>query len=291
MIPRELFKQIKKIEIRTTKLVNSVFGGSYESVFKGQGMEFAEVREYYPGDDIRSIDWNVTARTGSPHVKVFHEEREMTVFLAVDVSSSLYFGSNTRLKSEVAAELCALLAFSAIRNNDKIGLLMFSEEIEKFIPIKKGKQHVLRVVREILGFRPKNCGTNVGLGLETLFKTLTRRAVIFVISDFQDRNFEKPLKVLAQNHDVIAVNIYDPRELEIPDVGYVSLEDAETGEVMIINTRRKRFRDLYKKIHTEKRQSLNTLFRSKGIDSIDIDVSKPYVIPLRSFFQTREKRR
>ncbi|MBU1862585.1 MAG: DUF58 domain-containing protein [Candidatus Omnitrophica bacterium] len=290
MIPKGIIKQIKYIEIRTTQLVDAMFGGQYESAFKGHGMEFAEVREYYPGDDIRSIDWNVTARTGFPHVKVFHDERELTVFFAVDVSSSFLFGSEQKLKSEIAAELCAVLAFSAIRNNDKIGLLMFSDTIEKYIPIKKGKQHVLRVVRDILYHKVEHKGTNLQLGFETLNNVLTRKAVVFVISDFIDKDYELSLKILARNNDVIAINIFDPRERTMPSVGYVELEDAETGETMFLNTKSEAFREQYQKAAAENAYAKNHLFNSKGIDKIDIDITQSYVKPLRAFFESRKKR-
>ena len=291
MIPREIFKQVKHIEIRTTRLVNTMFGGQYESVFKGHGIEFAEVREYYPGDDIRSIDWNVTARTGNPYVKVFHEERELTVIFAVDVSSSFHFGSGEKLKSEIAAELCALLAFSAVKNNDKVGLLIFSDKIEKYIPINKGTQHVLRVVREILYYEPESKGTNLRLGIETLNTILTRRAVIFLISDFFDIEYEQPLKILARYHDVIAINIFDPRERIIPSVGYIELEDAETGKTLLINTKNNDFRKRYNQSAIENKNKADSFFKSKGIDKIDIDITKSYVKPLRAFFQMRAKRR
>jgi len=291
MIPREILKQIKKIEIRTTKLVNTTFGGQYESVFKGMGMEFAEVRNYYPGDDVRSIDWNVTARTGVPHVKVFVEERELTVIFAVDISSSFRFGSGDRLKSDVAAELTALLAFSAVRNNDKIGLLLFSDKIEKYIPIKKGKRHVLRVVREVLYYQPENKGTNLRFGFETLSKILTRNAVIFIISDFYDNEeYQRPLKILARRHDVCVINIFDPRERVLPKTGYVQLKDAETSETLFLNTTSNAFRKRYKTVAEENRNKTNTFFKSRGIDKVDIDVTQSYIKPLRAFFEMREKR-
>ena len=291
MIPREIFKQVKHIEIRTTHLVDTMFGGQYESVFKGQGIEFAEVREYIPGDDIRAIDWNVTARTGNPYIKIFHEERELTVIFVVDVSSSFHFGSGEKLKSEIAAELCALLAFSAVKNNDKIGLLIFSDKIEKYIPMKKGKQHVLRVVREILYYKPENKGTNLRLGLETLNRILLHKAVIFLISDFIDVGYEKPLKILARNHDVIAINIFDPRERVIPSVGYLELEDAETGKTMSVNTKDSSFLERYQQEARNSKNEMDAMFNSNGIDKIDIDVTRSYVKPLRTFFKMRSKRR
>ncbi len=291
MIPKEIYKQVKNIEIRTTRLVDSTFGGQYESVFKGHGIEFSEVREYYPGDDIRTIDWNVTARTGDPYVKIFHEERELTVIFAVDVSSSFHFGSGKKLKSEIAAEICALLAFSAVKNNDKIGLLIFSDKIEKNIPVKKGSKHVLRVIREILYYEPESKGTNIRLGLETLNRFLTRRAVIFLISDFFDDGYEQSLKILARYHDVIAINIFDPRERDIPSVGYIELEDPETGRTLFINTNNSKFRERYKQNAAQYIQKADSFFKSKGIDKIDININESYVKPLRNFFQIREKRR
>src|SRR3989338_10663915 len=230
MIPKEILKEVKHIEIKATRLVNDLFGGEYESVFKGRGMEFSEVREYIPGDDIRTIDWNVTARSQHPFVKKFIEERELTVVFVVDRSQSLLFGSQGKLKSTVAAEIAGLLAFSATKNNDKVGLLINTDRIEKFVPPKKGKSHVLRVVREILYFKPAASRTNLRVALEHLYRILTRSAVIFVISDFMDAGFEKALKILHQKHDLIAIQIRDPREQSIPACGWIELEDAETGE-------------------------------------------------------------
>ena len=290
MIPREIFRLVKRIEIQTTRLVDTVFAGQYQSAFKGEGIEFAEVREYIPGDDIKTIDWNVTARAGFPHVKLFHEERELSVFFAVDVSSSLHFGSQTRLKSEVAAELCSVLAFSAINNNDKIGLILISDQVEKMIPLKKGKQHVLRVVREILTFKEYNKKTKLSTGLDTIGKVLTKRNVLFVISDFMDKSFKRSLSVLNKKHDVIAINLYDPFEYELPDKGLVEFSDLETKKRLFVNMSDKRFRKNFKKIAIENKLERDKYFLSQGIDKIDIDVSKPYIKPLLAFFKKRENR-
>ena len=239
MIPREIFKKVRQIEIRTNREVTDVLGGQYHSVFKGRGMEFEEVREYLPGDEVRSIDWNVTARFGHPFIKKFKEERELTVMLVVDVSASGQFGSVRQTKNELAAELAAVLAFSAIRNNDKVGLIMFTDRIEKFVPPKKGRRHVLRVVREILAFQPQGRGTDLQLALDYLNSVQSRRAVTFVVSDFQvtdEESVRKKLRVASKRHDVIALSLRDPREEELPAVGLLELRDAETGERALVDT-------------------------------------------------------
>ena len=230
MIPREILKKVRRIEISTRGLVNDVFSGEYHSVFKGQGMTFSEVREYQYGDDIRSIDWNVTARTGAPFVKIFEEERELTVMLVVDVSASGNFGTRERIKGEVAVELSAVLAFSAIKNNDKIGLILFSDRIEKFVPPRKGRRHVLRVLRELLYHRPEGRGTDIGGALEYLSRVVPRRAVVFLVSDFMGTGFLRPLSVAGRRHDLIAVRMKDTRESELPPMGLVEMEDPETGQ-------------------------------------------------------------
>src|SRR5687768_14790528 len=230
MIPREILKEVRRIEISTRGLVNEVFSGEYHSVFKGRGMSFAEVREYQYGDDIRSIDWNVTARTGSPFVKVFEEERELTVMLLVDVSASGDFGTRGKLKSQVAVEICALLAFSAIKNNDKVGLIIFSDHVEEFVPPRKGRRHVLRVLRELLYHRPEGRGTDIGAALEYLAHVQRKRAVAFLVSDFRDQGFDGALAVAGRRHDLVAVRIGDDREQELPPLGFVQLEDPESGE-------------------------------------------------------------
>ncbi|MFC1808994.1 DUF58 domain-containing protein [Candidatus Omnitrophota bacterium] len=291
MIPKEILKQVRNIEIRTTKLVNEFFGGEYLSVFKGQGIEFADVRSYTYGDDIRSIDWNVTARTGSPHVKQFMEERELAVVFLVDISSSHFFGSHEKLKSEVAAEISALLAFSAVKNHDKVGLLMFTDKIEKYIPMQKGKQHVLRVVREILYNKPEGIKTNISQAVEYINKVLTRRAVIFLISDFMDSGYDKALKILARYHDLIGVHIFDPREQSLPNVGHIQIEDPETGQMRCINTGSKKMRNEFTREREQENTNLIKRLTSYGVDMISIDATLPYVDPIMKFFARREKKK
>jgi uncharacterized protein (DUF58 family) len=291
MIPKEILKQVRHIEITATKLVDDLFGGEYESVFKGRGMEFAEVREYVPGDDIRTIDWNVTARSQHPFVKKYIEERELTVIFVVDGSKSLHFGSQEKLKATVAAEIAGLLAFSAVKNNDKVGLLFNTEQIEKYVPPKKGKSHVLRVVREILYYQPAGKKTNLRVALEHLYRILTRNAVIFIISDFLDTGYEKALKILHQKHDLIAIQIVDPREEKIPACGWLELKDAETDETMLINTGDKGFLDEYEKLALRRQSQLDFLFKLTGIDAIKIASGSSYIKPLINFFKRREARR
>jgi len=290
MIPKEILKEVRQIELRTRYLVNDVFSGEYHSVFKGQGIEFAEVREYQYGDDIRAIDWNVTARYNHPYVKVNEEERELNVMLAVDASRSGAFGSHDKFKSEIAAEICALLAFSAIKNNDKVGLLVFTDNIEKYIPPRKGRGHVLRVIREILYFKPLSYKTNIRIGLEYLLKGLKRRLIVFVVSDFDDENFTKPLQVLNQKHDVIAIQILDKREKELPPVGLLKLQDAESLEEVWVDTTNRNFRQIYTDLIEQKRQNFVKDTKSMNLDLIQIDTSESYVNPLVSFFKMREKR-
>lgn len=290
MIPKEILRQVRRIEIQTTRLVNDLFGGEYKSVFKGQGIEFSDVREYVPGDDIRTIDWNVTARSQHPFVKKFVEERELTVVFLVDMSASQFFGTAGRLKSEVAAEITALLAFAAVRNKDKVGLLIGSDQVEKFIPVKKGRTHVLRVVREILYFRPRHRQTNLQVSTDYLNRVLTRTAVVFLISDFMDQAFEKSLRIMSRKHDLIAVHLQDPREQSLPPVGLVETEDPETGERHLADTSNVRFRAAYEKATREREENLDRLFKSLGIDRILIDISLPYAEPLIEFFHRRERR-
>ncbi|MCK4689288.1 MAG: DUF58 domain-containing protein, partial [Candidatus Marinimicrobia bacterium] len=277
MIPKEILKEVRQIELRTRYLVNDVFSGEYHSVFKGQGIEFAEVREYQYGDDIRAIDWNVTARYNHPYVKVNEEERELNVMLAVDASRSGAFGSHDKFKSEIAAEICALLAFSAIKNNDKVGLLVFTDNIEKYIPPRKGRGHVLRVIREILYFKPLSYKTNIRIGLEYLLKGLKRRSIVFVVSDFDDENFIKPLQVLNQKHDVIAIQILDKREKELPPVGLLKLQDAESLEEVWVDTTNRNFRQIYTDLIEQKRQNFIKETKSINLDLIQIDTSESYV--------------
>lgn len=290
MIPREILKQVRRIEISTRGLVNEVFSGEYHSVFKGRGMNFAEVREYQYGDDIRSIDWNVTARNGSPFVKIFEEERELTVMLVVDVSASGEFGTRERLKGEVAVEICALLAFSAIKNNDKVGLIIFSDRIEKFVPPRKGRRHVLRVLRELLYHRPEGRGTDITGALEYLTHVQRKKAVTFLVSDFQDEGFEKALAVAGRRHDLIAVRLGDARERELPPLGYLELEDPETGERVVVNTSDPHFRMAFATRVTNDRNDLDRALRKSKVDVIDIETGEPYVRPLMRFFQDRARR-
>ena len=290
MIPKEILKKVKRIEIATRGLVNEVFSGEYHSVFKGRGMEFAEVREYQLGDDIRNIDWNVTARVGHPYIKVFDEERELTVMLLVDVSSSGNFGTTNQMKGEVAAELCAVLAFSAIKNNDKVGLIIFSDKIEKFIPPRKGKQHVLRVIREILFFKPEESKTDLNVSLEYLSRVIKRRSIVFLVSDFLTEDYEKSLQVANKKHDIIAINILDPREIEMPSVGFIELEDAETGETVIVDTSNSSIRSSFYSQSKEERDKREKFFKSIGVDNINIHTDQSYVEPITRFFRMRAKR-
>jgi len=290
MIPREILKQVRRVEIATRGLVNDVFSGEYHSVFKGRGMNFAEVRAYQYGDDIRSIDWNVTARTGTPFVKVFDEERELTLMLVVDVSASGEFGSRSRMKGEVAVEICAVLAFSAITNNDKVGLIIFSDRIEKFVPPRKGRRHVLRVLRELLYFRPEERGTDIAGALEYLVRVVRRRAVVFVVSDFFDTGYQKALAVAGRRHDTIVIRMGDPRERELPAVGYIELEDAETGELLTVNLSDPAFREAFDREVIETRTALERAFRTTGIDVIEISTDRPYADRLMRFFRQRAKR-
>ncbi len=290
MIPKEILKKVKRIEISTRGLVNDVFSGEYHSVFKGRGMEFAEVREYQMGDDIRTIDWNVTARQGHPYVKVFEEERELTVVLLVDVSSSGEFGTIEQMKGEIAAEICALLAFSAIKNNDKVGLIIFSDQVEKFVPPKKGKSHVLRVVREILFHEPQGTQTNIAEALQFLSRVTRRRAVVFLVSDFMSSGYEKALQIANKRHDIVSITITDPRELELPNVGFIELEDAETGETFMVDTSDLNVRQEFASTTTEAVQAREKLFRSLNVDYIDIRTDQSYIEPLIRFFRMRAKR-
>jgi len=295
VISKELSKKIRYIQIYTSKAVNDVLAGEYHSVFKGQGMEFDEVRAYQPGDDIRTIDWNVTARTGHPYVKRYVEEREITVFFLVDLSASGAFGSREKLKNEIAAEFCALLAFSAIKNNDKVGLIVFTDIIELFIPPAKGTSHVLRLIRELLYFDPgkqrQRAGTDISLALDYLGRVLHKRGVVFLVSDFLDQEFQKPLGVLARRHDLIAVTVSDPRELTLPDVGLLEIQDAETGATVLVDTGSKEVRDKYSRLAREKSEQLHNLFKSTGVDHIQIFTDRDYVIDLVKFFRKRMVKR
>jgi uncharacterized protein (DUF58 family) len=290
MIPKELAKKIRYIQIYTSKAVNDSLAGEYESMFKGRGMEFNEVREYQAGDDIRSIDWNVTARTGEPYVKLFVEERELTVIFMVDLSASGAFGSIKQTKNEVAAELCALLAFSAIKNNDKVGLIVFTDQVEMFIPPAKGTTHVLRVIRELLDFSPGQKQTDISQAFEYLGRVTTKRCVVFLVSDFYEQNFENQMRVMSKRHDLIAISITDPREIKMPDVGLIELEDAETGELVLIDTGSTAVRKQYESLGAGRQRGLKELFRSSGIDHLEIQTGRDYVRDLVHFFRTRQRR-
>lgn len=290
-IPPEIMAAVRRIEIRTRRMVDEVFSGEYQSVFKGTGMEFREVREYVPGDDVRSIDWNVTARTGDPFVKLYEEERELTVMLTVDMSRSGWFGSGERSKVDVAAELCGVLAFSAIANKDKVGLVLFSDRVEKFIPPAQGKSHVLRIIRELLTFEPEGHGTDLNEPLRLLGSVLKRKATVFLVSDFWAGDFATSLSVLGRRHDVVAVRIRDPRETALPKVGLVRWIDAESGQERLIDTSAAQTAQQLKAKAGFKDANLEKLLASRGVDLVDVDVTLPYVDPLRKFFLAREGRR
>lgn len=286
----EILKKIRRLELRTNRLVESMFAGSYHSVFKGRGMNFEEVREYHPGDEIRAIDWNVTARMNAPFVKKFTEERELTVMLVVDVSASGDFGSVDSSKREMAAEVAAILAFSAIRNNDKVGLLLFTDEVELFIHPKKGRLHILRLIREMLYFKPRHRGTNVSVALEYLNKVVTRRAVVFLISDFLDEGYSRPLSVTSRRHDLIAIPVVDPGEEALPDIGIVTLEDPETGEQIDVNTSSRALRGAYLGLEGQRKKAIDQGFNKLGVDMIPLRTNEDYLPVLRAFFDRREKR-
>lgn len=315
MIPREILRKIRQVELRTTRLVTETLAGQYHSVFKGQGMNFDEVREYQPGDEVRTIDWNVTARMNHPFVKKFVEERELTLLLVVDLSSSGWFGSGEQSKRELAAEIASVLAFSAIRNNDKVGLILFTDRVEKYIPPRKGRRHVLRVIREILFYEPRRPGTDLNQALEFLSRVIAHRAIVVILSDFlgQTRPSRSDINIhlrrqavfsdtLAQasftalrqanrRHDVVAVHVTDRYELELPALGYLILKDAETGEVVEVNTGDERRRRAFSQRQQQFQAELRRLFRSAGIDTIQLQTNAPYARALGRFFETREKRR
>jgi uncharacterized protein (DUF58 family) len=291
MISKELAKKVRYIQIMTNKAVNDVLAGEYHSVFKGQGMEFDEVREYQPGDEIRTIDWNVTARTGHPYVKRFREERELTLLFLVDLSASGRFGSVKNMKNEVATELCALLAFSAIKNNDKVGLVVFTEEVEMFIPPAKGTTHVLRLISELLSFEPKKKGTSLRAGLDYAARILNRRSIVFLISDFFDKDYDRTLRILSRRHDLIALAVNDPREYELPDVGLLDLQDAETGATVTIDTGSAAIRREYAAAGRARAEGLRESLRSMDIDLIEVGTSHDYLLDLIRFFKRRERQK
>lgn len=290
MIPRDLVKKLRKIEIHTSRLANEQLAGSYHSVFKGRGMTFSEVRQYQHGDDVRFIDWNVSARMNEAYVKVFTEEREMTVMLLVDLSASERFGSVARPKIEAVAEISALLAFSAIKNDDRVGLVLFTDRVERFVPPKKGRGHVMRVVTEILNAQPKGEGTNLSVALDLVGSLSKRRSVAFLVSDFIDEGYEKPLRVASRRHDLIPVQVVDPREEELPDVGLALLEDLETGEVVEVDTGDARVRRAFaRRVHTQ-RAKREQLFRRLRIDHVTVRTDQDYVRPLADLFRRRQRR-
>lgn len=283
----ELLKKVRKIEIKTRGLSSQIFSGEYHSAFKGRGMAFSEVREYQPNDDIRFIDWNVTARFNHPFVKVFHEERELVVMLLVDVSASGTFGSRAMLKKDLITELCAVLSFSAITNNDKIGVLFFSDQIEKFIPPKKGRSHILRIIRELINFEPASNRTNIAQSLQYLNQVIKKRSIAFLISDFIDDNYEKELRLTARRHDLVSIRINDPIDFEAPAIGLVKLYDSENDTTMWVDLNNSQNRTIYKRMNQQKRELQNECFIRTGVDCVDLMTSENYVKPLMNFFKKR----
>ncbi|MDA0986659.1 MAG: DUF58 domain-containing protein [Bacteroidetes bacterium] len=296
MTPQELLKQIRLVEIHTRKLVNQLFSGEYHSVFKGRGMSFSEVREYQYGDDIRNIDWNVSARFDYSKrfeklfVKIFEEERELSVLLLVDASKSSNFGTNLQFKNELATEICGALGFSAIKNNDKVGLILFSDEIEKVILPKKGKPHIFRILRELLTFEPKNKGTNISKVLEYVSAMIKKKTILFILSDFIDTDFEKPLRIAKNKHDVIAVRIVDKLEESIPKAGLLQLRDSETGQMRLVDTSQKNFQLKFASQFLKHQEILNNIFKKNKVDVITVKTGESYYKPLQQFFKAREKR-
>ena len=290
MIPPELLRKVRRIELRTGRLVDSLMAGAYHSAFKGRGMEFEEVREYTPGDEVRTIDWNVTARAGRAHVKSFREERELTVLLLVDVSSSESFGSTAQSKMEMIAEFGALITLAAMRNDDKVGMALFTDRVERYVPPKKGRRHGLRLIRDLLAHRPESRGTDIAAALTFLGRVLRRRAVVFLVSDFLAADFERDLAAVKSRHDVIAVRVFDPRESALPDVGLVTLEDAETGQTIVVDTASARFREGFATEMGRARKDQTDLMRSLKVDELSITTGTDYVMELSRFFRMREKR-
>jgi len=287
VIPREYLRKIRKIELRTNQLAQDLLAGAYQSVFKGRGMDFEEVREYQPGDDVRLIDWNVTARTRVPHIKKFREERELSIMILVDISASDQLGSGTQSKKELAAELASILAFSASQNGDKVGLLLYTDEVESYIPPRKNRSHVFRLIREILYFNPARRGTSLKTALRYLSLVMSRPGVVFIISDFLDSGYEKALRVMHQKHDVVAVSIYDRRELEIPNVGVIALEDAETGEIIEVDTSDRKLREQFATEALADQQQRKQWLKRIGLDIIEMETGRPYQTALKNFFLKR----
>lgn len=290
MISKEILSKIRKLEIRTKGLVNNIFGGEYQSAFKGRGMEFSEVRAYTFGDDVRQIDWNVTARSDEPFIKVFEEEREQTLMLCVDISPSGFFGSVSQSKMDLSIEICAVLAFSAIKNGDKVGLLLFSNKIEKVVPPKKGRTHVLRLIRELYTTKPEGTGTSIGEALSYLNRLLNRRSIVVLASDFQDSNFQKPHKITSRKHDLVNLVIHDQLEEELPDAGIIPLTDAETGRQTLVDTSSKKVRTAFKARMLETQSRLKEYFMKNKMDYVDAYTNQDYVKPLINFFQRRINR-
>jgi uncharacterized protein (DUF58 family) len=286
-----IMAKVRELELRTKRLVDSSLAGGYRSAFRGRGIDFDRVREYVAGDEVRTIDWNVTARAGRLFVKQFREERELTLMLAVDVSASGDFGSDAPRKRDLAGELACVLAMSAVTNNDLVGLVLFSDRIERFVPPAKGRAHALRIIREILGMRPRGTGTNIALPLELLQQILRRRSVVALISDLAASDFERSARTLAAHHDVVALQICDPRERALPNVGLVALEDAETGEVVQIDTARRKVRDRFAQLSRERGAQRRRTLRASGIDTVELDTARPYVAPLHAFFANRARRK
>ena len=291
MISPEVLKKIKRVHIKTSRMAANIFAGQYKSVFKGRGLEFYEVREYLVGDDIRSIDWNITARTGTLHIKKHVEERELTIMLLLDVSRSGWFGSVHSLKKEIAAEISAVLASSANKNNDKVGLIIFTDKIEKFIPPRKGKHHILRIIREALYFKPQGRCTDIALALEYLNRVTNRSCIAFVVSDFYSKEMKTRLTLASKRHDIIAVRLTDPRDSELPDAGVLSLNDPESGRKYLVDSSKRSVREAYKNNADKRTKELNTLFNLTGIDAIDVSTSRPYVEALVQFFKRRRMRK
>ncbi|MEM1325080.1 MAG: DUF58 domain-containing protein [Bacteroidota bacterium] len=283
----ELLKKVRKIEIKTKGLSKHIFSGEYQSAFKGRGMSFSEVRDYQYGDDVRNIDWNVTARTGDTHIKIFEEERELTVMLLIDVSQSSFFGTSEQTKNEILTEMSAVLSFSAIQNNDKVGVIFFSSQIEKFIPPKKGKQHILRIIRELIDFQPQHSGTDLGKALQYFNNVIKKRSISFVLSDFMTQGYETPLRIAARRHDMIGVHLYDPREANLPNVGLLRAVDAETGAVQWIDTSIKEVREKYANWFSSNQQYFQSNFRKSGSDTISIRTDESYTNALHQFFRAR----
>lgn len=290
MLSEELFKKIQRFHFKTARLANDLFAGQYVSAFKGRGIEFAEVREYQPGDDIRTIDWNVSARFGRPFVKVFHEERELTVMLLLDISGSHIFGTKRRFKRELLAEVAGMLAFLAIRTNDKVGAMLFCSGVEKYIPPKKGASHVWRLIKEVFTYEPQDLTTNIDAAFTYLNRLVKRHAIVFLISDCMDTGFERSLRLTARKHDLTIIRVSDPVEEELPDVGLMSLRDPETGQVALINTRSKKLRGLWLNYRKEQTAYLSDLVKKAGVDLVELSTDGPVVEPLTRLFDIRRKR-